>query len=279
MAYYEAGDGDGDPIVFLHGNPTSSYLWRNVMPHVESLGRCIAPDMVGMGDSDPLPDSGRGKYTFAVNRDYMFDLFEALGIRDKVTLVVHDWGSGIGLSWAEAHPEKVKGLAYMEAILRPSSIPPQPEPTAGPFAVLRSPQGEEAALQRNMFVEQLLIGGLRYYLTEEDKAEYRRPYLEPGESRRPTLAWPRELPLAGKPPETDRLVASYTSWLEHDERVPKLFVHANPGAILSRGPMLDFVRGLKNQREVMVYGPHYVQEVSPDAIGRALAEWIPTLSV
>lgn len=275
MAYFEAGQ--GDPIVFLHGNPTSSYLWRNVIPHVQHLGRCIAPDMLGMGDSDPLPDSGPGKYKFATHRDYLFGLFDALGIRDGAVFVVHDWGTGVGFSWAQQHPDWLKGLAYMEAILRPRALPPSPEPTTGPFAVLRSTQGEQAVLQDNLFVEQLLIGGLGYYLSEEDKAEYRRPYLEPGESRRPTLAWPRELPLGGKPADTERLVMSYTDWLQDDERVPKLFVRAVPGAILANEQLLELVRAFHNQREVMVYGGHYLQEVSPHALGRALADWIASL--
>jgi haloalkane dehalogenase len=275
MAYYEAGR--GDPIVFLHGNPTSSYLWRNVIPHVEHLGRCIAPDMIGMGDSDPLPDSGPGKYRFATHRDYLFDLLEALSVDRRATFVVHDWGSGVGFSWAERNPSRVKGLAYMEAILRPSDLPSAPEPTGGPFATFRSPDGERAVLEENVFVEQLLIDGLQYYLSEDDKAEYRRPYLEPGESRRPTLEWPRELPLGGRPADTEALVTSYTEWLSDDERIPKLFVRATPGAILANPAMLEFVRGFKNQHEVMVYGGHYVQEVSPAAIGRALAEWIPSL--
>jgi len=275
MAYYEVGR--GDPIVFLHGNPTSSYLWRNVIPHVEHLGRCIAPDMIGTGDSDPLPDSGPGKYRFATHRDYLFELFEALDLTSRVTLVVHDWGSGVGFSWAQRHPSRVRGLAHMEAIPRSPSLPPAPEPTAGPFATFRSPAGERAVLEENMFVEQLLIGGLQYYLSDDDKAEYRRPYLRPGESRRPTLEWPRELPLGGEPADTEALVVGYTEWLRNDERIPKLFVRATPGAILANPAMLELVRGFKNQREVMIYGGHYVQEVSPAAIGRALAEWISSL--
>lgn len=276
MAYYEAGA--GDPIVFLHGNPTSSYLWRNIIPHVQHLGRCIAPDMIGMGDSDPLPDSGPGKYTFAVHRDHLFDLFETLKALDRVILVVHDWGSGVGFSWAQRHPERVRGIAYMEPILRPPDQPSPPPPRSGPFAIFRSPAGEEAVLKNNMFVEQLSIEGLKYYLSEEDKAEYRRPYLKPGESRRPTLEWPRQLPMGGEPADTEALVKGYTGWLQNDSRIPKLFVRGVPGAILANPQMLEFVRGFHNQKEVTVYGPHYLQEVSPDAIGRALAEWIVEVS-
>lgn len=271
MAYYEVGT--GDPIVFLHGNPTSSYLWRNIIPHVQHLGRCIAPDLIGMGDSDPLPNSAEGLYKFSTHRDYIFEMLEAIGVRERVTLVIHDWGSGIGLSYAQRFPERVRGIAYMEAILNPSSLPPIPEPQSGVFNIFRSAQGEEAVLQNNIFIEQILIGGLGYYLTEEDKAEYRRPFLQPGEGRRPTLEWPRELPRGGNPADTVQLVTSYSDWFAASD-VPKLFVRVNPGALISSGPLLDFVRGFKNQKEVSVFGSHYVQEISPDAIGRALSEWM-----
>ena len=271
MAYYEVGT--GDPIVFLHGNPTSSYLWRNIIPHVQHLGRCIAPDLIGMGDSDPLPNSAEGVYKFSTHRDYIFEMLVAIGVREKVTLVIHDWGSGIGLSYAQRFPERVRGIAYMEAILNPSSLPPIPEPESGLFNIFRSAQGEEAVLQNNIFIEQILIGGLGYYLTEEDKAEYRRPFLQPGEGRRPTLEWPRELPRGGNPADTVQLVTSYSDWFAASD-VPKLFVRVNPGALISAGPLLEYVRSFKNQKEVSVFGSHYVQEISPDAIGRALSEWM-----
>lgn len=271
MAYYEVGT--GDPIVFLHGNPTSSYLWRNIIPHVQQLGRCIAPDLIGMGDSDPLPNSAEGVYKFSTHRDYIFEMLEAIGVRERVTLVIHDWGSGIGLSYAQRFPERVRGIAYMEAILNPSSLPAVPEPESGLFNIFRSALGDEAVLQNNIFIEQILIGGLGYYLTEEDKAEYRRPYLQPGEGRRPTLEWPRELPRGGNPADTVQLVTSYSDWFAASD-VPKLFVRVNPGALISTGPLLDFVRDFKNQKEVSVFGSHYVQEISPDAIGRALSEWM-----
>lgn len=274
MAYYEVGQ--GNPIVFLHGNPTSSYLWRNVIPHVQHLGRCIAPDMIGMGDSDPLPDSGAGKYTFLTHRDYLFALFDRLDLGNRVTFVIHDWGSAIGLTWAQQNPTRVKGIAYMEAIIEPPGAP-RPAPAPGStFAIYRSPQGEQAVLQENQFVENL-IGGLRFYLTEADEAEYRRPYLEPGESRRPTLEWPRQLPLGGEPRETYDIVRSYSDWVAANTGIPKMFVRAVPGALLARPEVLAFVRGFKNQTEVTVYGPHFVQEVSAAAIGRALAQWLPTI--
>lgn len=275
MAYFEVGE--GNPIVFLHGNPTSSYLWRNIIPHVQHLGRCIAPDMIGMGDSDPLPKSGPGQYTFLTHREYLFELFDALRLGDRVTFVIHDWGSAMGFTWAQQQSARVRGIAYMEAILEPPGAP-RPAPAPGStFAVYRSAEGERVVLQDNMFVERL-IGGLQYYLTAEDAAEYRRPYVVPGESRRPTLTWPRQLPLGGEPKETYDIVRSYSDWLAAEKRIPKLFVHAMPGALLGSGAALEFVRGFANQTEATVYGPHFVQEVSPDAIGRALASWIPKLA-
>lgn len=275
MAYYEVGE--GKPIVFLHGNPTSSYLWRNIIPHVQHLGRCIAPDLIGMGDSDKLPNSGPGKYSFQEHQQYLFALFDELNLGSAVTLVVHDWGSALGLTWAELNSARVRGIAYMEAIIEPPGAPtPAPSP-GSPFAILRSPQGEQLILVENGFVESL-ISGLNLYLTAEDAAEYRRPFLEPGESRRPTLTWPREFPLGGVPAKTYAIVRRYSDWLAADAGTPKLFIRADPGGILTRPEALTFVRGFRKQSEVTVYGPHWVQEVSPGAIGRALAKWIPTLS-
>lgn len=274
MAYYEVGE--GKPTVFLHGNPTSSYLWRNIIPHVQHLGRCIAPDLIGMGDSDKLPNSGPGKYSFQEHQQYLFALLDGLNLGNAVTLVIHDWGSALGLTWAEANAARVRGIAYMEAIIEPPGAP-TPAPTPGsPFAILRSPQGEELILVKNGFVEGL-ISGLELYLTAEDAAEYRRPFLPPGESRRPTLTWPREFPLGGVPEKTYAIVRRYSDWLAADTAIPKLFIRADPGGILTRPEQLTFVRGFRKQTEVTVFGPHWVQEVSPGAIGRALAKWIAIL--
>ena len=273
MAYYEAGT--GDPIVFLHGNPTSSYLWRNVIPHVQHLGRCIAPDMIGMGDSDRLPDSGPDTYTFRDHQEYLFGLFDALELGNRVTFVLHDWGSAVGFTWAQKNVARIKGLAYMEAIIEPPNAPrPAPAPDSA-FAVYRSPAGEQAVLQENRFVERL-IAGLDYYLTDADAAEYRRPYLVPGESRRPTLTWPRELPLGGEPKHTYDVVRDYSDWLAADTQLRKLFIHALPGALLGRPESLAFVRTFQKQTEATVYGPHFVQETAPDAVGRAIARWMAT---
>ncbi len=271
MAYDEVGE--GDPIVFLHGNPTSSYLWRNVIPHVEHLGRCIAPDLIGMGDSDRLPDTGPGVYTYLAHREYLYALLDDLGVRENVTLVIHDWGSALGFNWAQLHPERVRGIAYMEALLYP---PGRDDATPSKFfQVLRSERGEKAILEDNMFIN-MFLREVGLYLTEEDKAEYRRPYLEPGESRRPTLTWPREVPIGGEPAGNVEIIGSYTRWLTESD-IPKLFIQAVPGIIFSVEELRRFARSLPNQKIVQVYGGHFVQEISGDAIGRALAEWIPSL--
>ncbi len=274
MAYYEVGQ--GRPIVFLHGNPTSSYLWRNIIPYVQHLGRCIAPDLIGMGDSDKLTNSGPGRYSLREHQHYLFALFDELDLGNEVTLVIHDWGSALGLTWAELNSTRVRGIAYMEAIIEPPGAPTPAPPAGSPFAILRSPQGEQLILVENGFVEGL-IAGLDLYLTAEDAVEYRRPFLVPGEGRRPTLSWPRDLPLGGEPAETYAIVRRYSDWMAGDAAIPKLFVRADPGGILARPEALAFVRGFQNQTEIVVFGPHWVQEVSPDAIGRTLARWIPTL--
>ncbi len=271
MAYVDVGT--GDPIVLLHGNPTSSYLWRNVIPHLEGLGRCIAPDLIGMGDSDKLDDPGPDSYRFVEHRRCLDAFFEAVGANRKVTLVVHDWGSALGFDWANSHRDSVRGIAYMEAIVAPiddwSGWPNSVTPV---FQALRSPQGESMILQENLFVEQILPGATMRRLGDAEMNAYRRPFLEPGESRRPTLTWPREIPIAGEPEDVNEIVASYADWLRSSD-VPKLFVNADPGAIL-RGTQRDFCRSWPNQTEVTVPGVHFVQEDSPDEIGLAIAEWL-----
>ena len=275
MAYVETGA--GDPIVFLHGNPTSSYLWRNVMPHLAPLGRCLAPDLIGMGDSDKLAPSGPDSYRFVEHRRYLDGLLEALGVTDRVTLVVHDWGSAPGFDWANRHRGQVKGIAYMEAIVRPLAWAEWPEPIRKLFQGFRSPAGEAMVLEKNVFVERVLPGSVLRGLTEAEMAVYRRPYLEPGEARRPTLTWPREIPLGGEPKDVVAIAQAYADWLAQSA-VPKLLINANPGAILI-GPQRDFCRRWPNQREVTVRGSHFIQEDSPDQIGQAVAEWHRTLAV
>jgi haloalkane dehalogenase len=269
MAYVEAGN--GDPIVFLHGNPTSSYLWRNVMPDLEGLGRCIAPDLIGMGDSEELPDSGPDSYRFVDHRRYLDGLLEALGVTERVTLVVHDWGSVLGFDWANRHRDRVKGIAYMEAIVRPLTWDEWPEAIRRLFQGFRSEAGEEMVLEKNVFVERVLPGSVLRGLTDEEMAVYRRPYLKPGEARRPTLTWPRQIPLDGEPADVVTIVQGYADWLSQSD-LPKLFVNAEPGAILV-GAQREFCRRWPNQIEVTVSGSHFIQEDSPDDIGRALADW------
>ncbi len=274
MAYAEAGE--GDPIIFLHGNPTSSYLWRNVMPHVEGLGRLIAPDLIGMGDSDKLEDSGPDRYRFVEHRAFLNRLLEALGVTHNVTFVVHDWGSALGFDWADRHRDRVKGIAYMEALVLPLAWEDWADRFRLLFKGFRSPQGERMILEQNIFVEQVLPGAILRDLSDEEMAVYRRPYRQPGESRRPTLAWPRELPIEGETADVVEIVESYGEWLS-PSALPKLFINADPGAILT-GRQREFCRSWPNQREITVTGSHFIQEDSPDEIGRAIAEWYQELS-
>lgn len=270
MAYVEVGT--GDPIVFQHGNPTSSYLWRNVIPHVEKLGRCIAVDLIGMGDSDKLDDSGPDRYTFVEHRRYLDAAWEALGVTKNVTLVIHDWGSALGFDWANRHREAVRGICYMEAIVCPLQWPEFPEAARGIFEGFRSPAGESMVLENNVFVERVLPMSILRQLSEAEMDVYRRPYLKAGEDRRPTLTWPRQIPLDGEPADVAKIARSYADWLSTSD-VPKLFVNADPGAILI-GTQREFCRSWPNQREVTVKGNHFVQEDSPDEIGAAIADWI-----
>lgn len=270
MAYAEAGV--GDPIVLLHGNPTSSYLWRNVVPHLVGLGRCIVPDLIGMGDSDKLAESGPDSYTFVEHRRYLDALLDALDIGERVTLVVHDWGSALGFDWANRHRDRVAGIAYMEAIVRPVTIDEWPEAARQVFQAMRSRTGEAMVLDNNVFVERILPGSILRSLSDAEMDEYRRPFAERGEGRRPTLTWPRQIPIDGEPVDVVAIVADYAAWLS-TSTVPKLLVVAEPGAIL-RGAPLEFCRTWPNQDEVTVSGIHFVQEDSPDEIGQAVAEWI-----
>ena len=266
IAYVDTGA--GDPVVFLHGNPTSSYLWRNVIPEVEPHARCLAPDLVGMGDSGPAPD---GSYRFADHARYIDAWFDALLPTQSVTLVGHDWGSVLGFYWARRHPERVRGLAYMEAIVRPMSWEEWPEDARGIFRGMRSEKGEDLVLQRNVFVERILPSSVLRGLTEEEMNVYRRPYITE-ESRSPTLAWPRELPIDGEPEEVVRIVDDYSGWLKESD-APKLFVNAEPGSILT-GAQREFCRSWKNQDEVTVRGAHFLQEDSPRQIGEAVAAFV-----
>jgi haloalkane dehalogenase len=272
MAYVEVGQ--GDPIVLLHGNPTSSYLWRNVLPHLQPRGRCIAPDLIGMGDSDKLRNSGPGSYRFVEHRRYLDALLEALDVRERITFVVHDWGSALGFDWANRHRDAVKGIAYMEAIVGRQYWDHWDKFGMRPvLQALRSEKGESMVLQDNFFVEKVLPGAILRKMSDDDMAEYRRPFAKPGEGRRPTLTWPREIPIEGDPADVTEIVTAYADWLMMSN-VPKLFLKAEPGGILGDGAVLALARRLPAQTEVTVRGVHFVQEDSPDEIGRAIAGWM-----
>lgn len=267
MAYVDTGT--GDPVVFLHGNPTSSYLWRNVIPHVESVARCLAPDLIGMGESG---NASGGSYRFRDHARYLDAWFEALGLTRDLTLVVHDWGSALGFDRAERHRASVRGLVYMEAIVQPLTWEQWPERARQVFQALRSPAGEEMVLQKNVFVERILPASVLRGLTEEEMAVYRRPYRDPGESRRPTLTWPREIPIDGEPADVVAIVARYARWLASSS-IPKLFINADPGVILT-GAQREFCRTWPNQDEITVEGSHFLQEDSPAVIGQAIAAFL-----
>ena len=276
MAYVEVGE--GDPIVFLHGNPTSSYLWRNVIPHLQGLGRCIAPDLIGMGDSDKLPDSGPGSYRFVEHRRYLDALLEALNVRERVTLVVHDWGSALGFDWANRHREAVKGIAFMEAIVAPQGKDHWDSMgMRKALEVIRSDAGEEMVLTNNYFIEEILPNAILRKLSDEEMNAYRRPFTEPGESRRPTLTWPREIPIAGEPADVHAIAKEYAEWLG-TSNVPKLFLKVEPGAILTNDALLSLVRKWPALTEKTVAGVHFVQEDSPDEIGKAVLSWMTGIS-
>ena len=273
IAYLEAGA--GDPIVLLHGNPTSSYLWRNIIPELEGRGRVIAPDLIGQGDSEKLPASeGADRYSFEVAYQYLDGLLHEIGAAQNVTLVIHDWGSGLGFHWARLNPNSVKGVAYMEAIVMPISWDDWPESARGIFQGFRSPKGEDLLLERNMFVEAVLPNSVIRDLTEEEMAAYRAPFDTP-DNRQPTLNWPRQIPIEGEPARMVELVAAYGAFMAGSD-IPKLFVNADPGSILV-GKQRDFCRSWPNQLEVTVKGLHFLQEDSPQEIGQAIAAWHATL--
>ena len=273
MAYHERGE--GRPVLLLHGNPTSSYLWRDVIPELEGCGRLIVPDLIGMGDSAKLPNPGPDTYRFTTHRDFLGAFIEAVvGPASSLVLVVHDWGSALGFDWANHHRDRIRGIAYMEAIVRPIASWDEWNPAATPiFQGFRSDKGEQMILDRNMFVERVLPGSVLRKLTEAEMAEYRRPF-QSREDRWPTLTWPRQIPIAGEPADVVQIAADYSHWMAQND-LPKLFVNAEPGAILIGAPR-EFCRSWNNQTEVTVPGSHFIQEDSGPAIGRAVAGWIRT---
>ena len=272
LAYVDSGE--GDPIVFLHGNPTSSYLWRNVMPHLEGMGRLIAPDLIGMGDSDKLDNSGPGRYTFIEHAEYLYALLEELDL-NNVTLVIHDWGSALGFNWAALNPEKIKSIVYMEAITGPiESWDDWPEQARNIFQLFRSDAGEELILEKNFFVERVFAGdvGMHRALEKQELDAYIKPFEKEGESRRPTLTWPRQIPIEGEPTEVVEIVKNYAKFMS-ETQLPKLFINADPGSILI-GKQREVARKWPNQKEVTVNGGHFIQEVSPDEIGESIKDFL-----
>jgi haloalkane dehalogenase len=262
-------EGSGDAVVFLHGNPTSSYLWRNVIPMVDGLGRALAPDLIGMGQSSKAPKHG---YRFTDHTRYLDAWFEAAKVGERVVIVGHDWGGALGFHWARRHPTRVQGLVYMETIVKPIAWADWPESARNIFQAMRSPAGEDLVLQKNVFVERILPASVLRGLTKAEMEVYRAPYLEPGESRCPTLTWPREIPVDGEPADVVEIVDAYGRWLAKSP-LPKLFINAEPGSILT-GAQRAFCRGWPNQQEVTVKGSHFIQEDSPREIGQAIAAFV-----
>jgi len=272
MAYHDVGS--GNPVVFLHGNPTSSYLWRDIIPHVSETNRCIAPDLIGQGDSDKLTDTGADSYTFVEHREYLDGLLDQLDLGTNITFVIHDWGSALGFDWAYRHQDRVAGICYMEAIVRPVTWDEWPDGATDIFQAMRSEAGEAMILTKNLFVEAILPASIIRKLSDEEMAEYRRPFAAEGEDRRPTLTWPRQIPIEGEPADVVEIVQSYADWLSTSE-VPKLFINADPCTILT-GAQREFCRSWPNQTETTVPGIHFIQEDSADQIGQALAAWLPS---
>ena len=273
MAYVD--EGEGDPILFLHGNPTSSYLWRNVMPHAEGLGRILAPDLIGMGDSGKLPaDDGPGRYSFQSHYEHLSGFLEAVGVTNNVTLVIHDWGSGLGFHWANQHRTAVKGIVYMEGLVLPVTWDDWPEAARGIFKGFRSEKGEDLVLNRNMFIEGVLPTAVLRDLEEDEMNEYRRPFMS-ADDRQPTLNWPRAITIEGEPADVAEIIGNYGQWLAGEDTLPKLFINAEPGSILT-GRQREFCRSWPNQKEITVKGLHFVQEDSPHEIGEAVADFVNT---
>ena len=268
MAYVEKGE--GDPIIFQHGNPTSSYLWRNIIPHLENHGKCIAIDLIGMGDSDKLEDEGDNTYSYHVHKKYFDACLKELGIKDDITFVIHDWGSALGFNWAYNNKNSVRGICYMEAIVKTISWEDWPEDGKSIFQGFRSEAGEDLILKKNLFIEGVLPGAIIRNLSDKEMDVYRKPFLKEIE-RRPTLDWPRQIPIDNKPEEVCNTVEDYSLWMSINE-IPKLFINANPGSIL-KGKQREFCRKWKNQEEVTVKGSHFIQEDSPKDIGQAISSW------
>tara|TARA_B100002019_G_scaffold83371_1_gene71951 strand:+ start:1335 stop:2276 length:942 start_codon:yes stop_codon:yes gene_type:complete len=272
MTYVDKGE--GDPIIFQHGNPASSYLWRNIIPYLENQGRCIAIDLIGMGDSDKLTDNGNNTYSYHIQKQYFDKCLEELEIKENITFVIHDWGSALGFNWAYEHQESVKGICYMEAIVKKISWEDWPKDAKSIFQGFRSDAGEDLILKKNLFIEGVLPNAIIRHLTETEMDIYRKPFLKEID-RRPTLDWPRQIPINNEPEEVCKIVDDYSSWMSINE-IPKLFINADPGSILT-GKQREFCRKWKNQQELTVKGNHFIQEDSPNEIGEAISKWYRNL--
>ncbi len=272
MAYVERGE--GHPIVFLHGNPTSSFLWRNVLPRVGAPGRrLIAPDLIGMGDSDKIPAGDEpDRYRLAGHARYLGAFIDEVAGTEPLTLVLHDWGGALGFDWAYRHQDRVRAIAYMETFVAPLTLEDLPESFRPTLEAVRSPAGEALVLDENMFIEKMLPGVTQRALSADEMAEYRRPFLEAGDDRWPTLQWAREVPLSGEPADVHDRIAAYSAWLS-TAPLPKLFIDAEPGVFIT-GRIQRLASSFPNQHRVVVGGLHFVQEDSPDEVGRAIADWL-----
>ena len=273
MAYVD--EGSCDTFLFLHGNPTSSYLWRNIAPHVEDLGRVVIPDLIGMGDSDKLDGVDNEGYKYHGQYGYLTELFDQLDLGNNIHLIIHDWGSAMGFQFARENPDRIKSITYMEAIVMPLTWEQWPDAATKIFGLFRSEAGEELVLEKNFFVERILLADSATGYTDEEKAEYIRPFINSGEDRRPTLTWPRQIPLDGEPSEVVEEVRK-NSEFHKDSEIPKLFINADPGSILV-GEQREFARTWKNQTEITVSGNHFVQEDSSEEIGSALRNFVKAL--
>ncbi len=274
MSYID--EGEGDAIIFQHGNPTSSYLWRNIMPYLEGQGRLIACDLIGMGDSEKITNSGSKSYSYFEHREFLFELLEKLNIGKNVIFVIHDWGSVLGFDWCFQNQDRTQGIVYMEGIAKPVTWEEWPEGGKKVFQGFRSEAGESMVLDKNIFVERVLPSSIIRELSEEEMNEYRRPFLNAGEDRRPTLSWPRQIPIDGEPEDVTQVVQEYSSWLSQS-KTPKLFINAEPGFFSEN--QREFCRSLPAQKEVTVKGLHFLQEDSPKEIGEAILDFVSQLRI
>ena len=273
MAFID--EGSGDTFLFLHGNPTSSFLWRNIAPHVEDIGRIVIPDLIGMGDSDKLEGVDNPGYKYHGQYSYLTALMDELDLGDNIHLIIHDWGSAMGFQFARENQDRIKTITYMEAIVMPLTWDQWPDPATKIFGLFRSEAGEELVLEKNFFVERILLADSSTGYTEEEKSEYIRPFINPGEDRRPTLTWPRQIPLDGEPSEVVDEVRLNAEFHKESD-IPKLFINADPGSILI-GDQREFARSWKNQTEITVSGNHFIQEDSSEEIGAALRNFVESL--